>query len=326
MSVFIAPRGVGERHVACKSPRVRDRSHLRCGWWRKGNAEVHEQTIDISLRACIYPEVAAVSHDVLRTALYAALEEEGEALTEIESFFRGLARATPSRERLARCFNGWKATHLKMLAIYGLSCRLQLLAETMDGDARTHLLLAAARNAETSHEDLGLDFDGETHSALYDELVAAFLPDDSWTLGRYSTPSAQAFKGWVYRNMVVEPILTGLLTNLFSEIYNHAEYTVARAAFTQLLARESNLTPEQRARAMTYIDAHVDNDTEINHFALVLEAIALYCAASGREVDPAAATALFRTYLRSLGEIMSTLHRENFRPSAKAPLVNEVAL
>ncbi|KAB8332727.1 hypothetical protein SD80_019435 [Scytonema tolypothrichoides VB-61278] len=54
-----------------------------------------------------------------------------------------------------------------MLPTYGLSCRLQRLAFIKDAQEREQLLLASAFNAETSHEDLGLEYEGVTHTALY---------------------------------------------------------------------------------------------------------------------------------------------------------------
>ena len=99
-----------------------------------------------------------------------------------------------------------------MLGIYGLSCRIQRLALTRDavddGEAREQLWMAAARNAETSYEDLGLDYDGVTHAALYDDMARSFVPSDAWLMEENGLPAALEFKRWVYERMIVDDIPT----------------------------------------------------------------------------------------------------------------------
>ena len=97
--------------------------------------------------------VNTVSDEKLQQALSQSFSEASESLQYCENFFELLPTHRWSNKMLARVFNSWKATHLKMLAIYGLSCRLQRLALTKDAQEREQLLLAAAFNAETSHED-----------------------------------------------------------------------------------------------------------------------------------------------------------------------------
>ncbi len=53
-----------------------------------------------------------------------------------------------------------------MSAIYGISCRLQKIADEAGDLSRSTLYLAAARDASTSYEDLGLNFDGHIHAEL----------------------------------------------------------------------------------------------------------------------------------------------------------------
>jgi hypothetical protein len=194
-----------------------------------------------------------------------------------------------------------------MLAIYGLSCRMQRAADGAGEPVRSGLYLAAARNAETSHEDLGLDFDGQTHAELYEEFAEALTGDDSWQLGKHRLPEAQRFAKWVYRNMVVADIPDGLLTNMFSEIYNHGEYSIALPAADGWFRQHTRHTAQERDKALTYIAAHVENDTEADHFLVVVDALDRYLAASGTNLDPARARSLFRAYLRNLAPVMQHL-------------------
>lgn len=253
------------------------------------------------------PIIDALDDPVLRPALHDALGDSSGPIAAIDGLFLSLPERPRSPAFLACFFNAWRSTHLKMLAIYALSCRLQRLAGQAEGDAALALLQAAALNAATSHEDLGLDYDGVTHSALYLDLAGAFLPDDRWTLEAHGLPEARAFSAWIYRNMAVAPIEVGLLTNLFSEVYNHAEYTLALHAFSSLIDRHHPLAPETRTKALTYIQAHVDDDTELDHFGVVRAAMARHQRAGGPAPTRAQATALFREYLHRLGEIMTLL-------------------
>jgi len=212
-----------------------------------------------------------------------------------------------SRDLLCTFSGSWKATHLKMLAIYGLSCRLQRTAEDAEDLDRSNLYLAAARNAATSYEDLGLDFDGHTHAELYDDFAEALTGGDLWTLRQYRLPEAQRFSRWTYRNMVVESIPEGLLANMFSEIYNHGEYSIALPAAGAYFQQHTRLTAQERRKAIAYIGAHVEDDTEADHFLVVVEALDRYLAATKTQFDAERAGSLFRAYLRNLAPVMQKL-------------------
>ena len=260
-----------------------------------------------SLMDIVDPVIALVPEAGLRGALRTGFSEEQTAIQNIEEFFRVLPLAPWSSE-LRRTFAGsWKATHLKMLAIYGLSCRLQRTAATAEEPVRSSLYVAAARNAETSYEDLGLDFDGETHADLYERFAEALTGDDCWQLPRYRLPEAREFSRWVYRNMVVEDVADGLLTNMFSEIYNHGEYSIALPAADAWFREHTSLTEQERVRAVTYIAAHVEDDTEKDHFLVVVDALERYQAASGTRFDASRAGNLLRAYLRNLAPVMRGL-------------------
>jgi hypothetical protein len=194
-----------------------------------------------------------------------------------------------------------------MLAIYGLSCRLQRAAGDAKEVERSNLYLAAVRNASTSYEDLGLDFDGHTHAELYEDFAEALTGGDLWQLRQYRLPEAHRFSQWVYRNMVVEAIPDGLLTNMFSEIYNHGEYSIALPAAHAYFEQHTRLTAPERRKAVTYIAAHVEDEVEAAHFLVVVEALDRYLVASRTNFDPERASFVFRTYLRNLAQVMRKL-------------------
>ncbi len=260
-----------------------------------------------SLSAVVDPVISLVPSAELRDALRRAFSEEQAAVKDIEELFRVFPSSAWSRNVLYTFASSWKATHLKMLAIYGLSCRLQRAADGAGDLDRENFHLAAARNASTSYEDLGLDFDGHTHAELYEDFAEALTGGDLWQLPKYRLPEAHRFSQWVYRNMVVEAIPDGLLTNMFSEIYNHGEYSIALPAAGAYFQQHTRLAAPERRRAITYIAAHVDDEVEAAHFLVVVEALDRYLAASKTRLDPERAGSVFRTYLRNLAPVMRTL-------------------
>ena len=262
---------------------------------------------DTSLTSIVDPVISLVPRAELRDTLRSAFSAEQTAVESIEEFFRMLPSAAWSRDLLCTFAGSWKATHLKMLGIYGLSCRLQRSAGGAEDPDRSNLYLAAARNAATSYEDLGLDFDGATHAELYDDFAEALTGGDLWTLRRFRLPEAHRFSRWCYRNMVVEPIADGLLTNMFSEIYNHGEYSIAQPSADAYFQKHTRLTPQERRKAITYIAAHVEDDTEADHFLVVVEALDRYLAAAKTQFDAERASSVFRTYLGNLAPVMRKL-------------------
>jgi len=243
----------------------------------------------------------------LREALESSFSRAAASVEKVQQCFELLPAQRWSEEVFSTFLHSWKATHLKMLAIYGLSCRIQRLALADDGEAREQLWIAAARNAETSYEDLGLDYGGVTHAALYDDMARSFVPNDAWLMEANGLPAALEFKRWVYERMIVDEIPIGLLTNMFSEIYNHAEYSLALSAFTRLVDAHYDFTEAERERALCYIGAHVGGETEMKHFLVVVDALHRYNLASGLSIDYERAETLFTEYLERLGAVMDEM-------------------
>ena len=82
-----------------------------------------------SLSEVVDPVISMVPSPELRDTLRQAFSEEQAAVNDVEEFFRMLPSHAWSKELLHTFACSWKATHLKMLAIYGLSCRLQRMAD-----------------------------------------------------------------------------------------------------------------------------------------------------------------------------------------------------
>ncbi len=260
-----------------------------------------------SILSTVTSIINMISDEKLHQTLSQSFSEASESLQQCENFFQLLPTHGWSNKMLATIFNSWKATHLKMLAIYGLSCRLQRLALSRDGQHREQLLLASAFNAETSHEDLGLDYEGVTHAALYEDLAGGFLGNYPWQLDEYCLPQARDFKQWIYHNMVVDGIYQGLFTNMFSEIFNHGEYTRALSAFSELIDKHYEFSPQKKNTALYYIGVHVTDETEVAHFEVVVKALNEYSKATNTAIDYTQAKLLFKEYLKRLGTVMEAL-------------------
>ncbi|MBP0021316.1 MAG: hypothetical protein J7647_27650 [Cyanobacteria bacterium SBLK] len=245
----------------------------------------------------------------LRDTLKESVVSGQNSLNKVERCFDLLPALPWSPETLAMFLNSWKATHLKMLAIYGLSCRLQRLAMKAEENSpmREQLMLASARNAETSYEDLGLDYGGETHARLYNNFAEQLLGNFPWSLEKYCLQEAREFRGWIYENMVVSEIEIGLLTNMFSEIYNHAEYNIALNAFGTFIDRHYHFSTAERETTLQYIYAHVADETEVDHFLVVVKALEAYSRATDTTIDYQQVGTVFQEYLHRIGSVMESL-------------------
>lgn len=258
--------------------------------------------------ARLAPAVDAVSDEALRGALRRSLEKHRETLsTIVQVFERFTERQWPVNVR--RTFmRSWHDTHLKMLPIYGLTCRLHKLALAAEGPARDAFFLAAARNAATSHEDLNLEAEFPyTHSQLFDHLANAVCDGDDWRLDRHCVTEAATFKSWVYRNMVAEPIPVGLYTNMFSEIFNHGEYGESMEPFERMLEQVFGYSAEKSRQLGIYIRCHVDDGVEEAHFRCVIDSFEALAKATGQSPNHADAEPVFDAYLVGIGAVMRRL-------------------
>jgi hypothetical protein len=94
---------------------------------------------------------------------------------------------------------------------------------------------------------------------------------------------------------------------MFSEIYNHGEYCMAHKALTAFADSHYNFTVEEREKAIEYVYAHLEDDTEIGHFLVVVDALDLYGEALEDPADYALARRVFTEYLTRLGTVMDAL-------------------
>ncbi|NER99133.1 MAG: hypothetical protein F6J86_35810, partial [Symploca sp. SIO1B1] len=131
--------------------------------------------------------------------------------------------------------------------------------------------------------------------------------DFPWSLEKYCIPEAREFRGWIYENMVVSDIPTGLFTNMFSEIYNHAEYSIVLGAFSKLIDSHYTLSASEREKALQYVYAHVADETEVDHFLVVVKAMNAYCKGMQTSIDYQQVKQLFQEYLSRLGRVMESL-------------------
>lgn len=107
-----------------------------------------------------------------KMAIEKIMAAKSENFLEIEKVFKQICSSKFSESKMSFFLNMWKSTHLKMLPIYGLSCRLNILASSSDDEQqKLHYYQASDFNSQTSHEDLGIGFDAISHGKLYDDFA-----------------------------------------------------------------------------------------------------------------------------------------------------------
>lgn len=252
----------------------------------------------------------------LQASIREAIKNAEPDIRVIEDCFARLVENKPSQEQLALFLGSWKKTHLKMNGIYGITIRLLVMADEKDDEteaaAKNGLVKAAYRNALTSFEDLGIGYGAETHEELYEDAALALLGDDSWQERKYARKEATEFGKWIFKTMVDDKLdLTlALMANLFSEIYNDAEYRLALETFEKI-ADFRNLDPESRERAVKYAQVHVGSEggaeVEVAHLLSMHNAIQAYTTASEGTLDYSKAQALFEEYLRRLASAFAKM-------------------
>ncbi|MCU7918281.1 MAG: hypothetical protein KZQ95_07965 [Candidatus Thiodiazotropha sp. (ex Epidulcina cf. delphinae)] len=263
-----------------------------------------------SISSIVSPIIHSLPDNPLRDALTEGFHQSKSQLESIESGFKRFADKRWSPMMTCTFMKSWHSTHLKMLPIYGLTCRLHRLAKTADGTARDHYFMAAARNAETSHEDLNLDGRFElNHAQLYDEMANALCNGDAWYSEQYNLPEAAEFKVWIRDNMIEQDLSIGLLTNMFSEIFNHGEYTYALEHFNNIFSQHYGYDNHQCQRLSIYIKCHVTSDVEVDHFHCCIDALDHANQAQGFSMDPTMVHAVSTEYLDRMSRIMGSLVR-----------------
>jgi len=235
---------------------------------------------------------------IMKETIATTMSSKKESFAKIEAIFEKVCSKKYPNTKMSFFLNGWKATHLKMLPIYGLSCRINMLGvECKDSVQKLNYFEASAFNSSTSHEDLGLGFDAISHGRLYDEFAFSMLKSDEWKLSCYDTKKANAFSQWVYRSMLLNPIPYALCINMVSEFYNHAEYAYSYQTFKHSMKKFYNLKGKALEDAIRYIDVHNQYETEIHHFLAVLNSIQKYEEASGEKVTKALIEEVINTYI-----------------------------
>lgn len=244
----------------------------------------------------------------IRDTIDRTIRKKSDKLAVIEDVFRKICSKKYSDEKMALFFNAWKLTHLKMLPIYGLSCRLNTLGmECEDERKKLSYLEASAYNAQTSHEDLGIGFDAISHGQLYDEFAYSILKSDEWKLSKYTIEKAEKFSKWVYNGMLLNPIPYALCINMISEFYNHAEYAYSYDTFKHSMNTFYNIKDNELEAAILYIDVHNEYETEIHHFMAVIKSIEKYEEAIGENINLEVMEEVIETYIDSITEVFESI-------------------
>jgi hypothetical protein len=247
----------------------------------------------------------------IKKTIKQSVQNKADKFSSLEKAFEKMCSKKYSDETMSLFLNGWKATHLKMLPIYGLSCRLnQLGMASEDKEQKLAFLESSAYNAKTSHEDLGMGFDAISHGQLYDEFAFSMVKSDEWKLAKYDTKEANDFASWVYKSMLLESIPYALCINMFSEFYNHAEYAYSFLTFKYSMENFYGIKGQELEDAIRYIDVHNQYETEIHHFMAVINAIEKYEKASKEKVSTEIMSEVISIYIDKVCEAIETIAKK----------------
>jgi hypothetical protein len=267
-------------------------------------------TVEKSMLDKMGEVIAMLPPSDIKKTIEQTIMSKADKFARIEAIFRKIGSQKYSSETMSFFLNGWKMTHLKMLPIYGVSCRLNTLGmECGDEKKRLSYLESSAFNAQTSHEDLGLGFDAISHGRLYDEFAFSLTKSDEWKLSKYDTQKANDFSQWVYRGMLLNPIPYALCINMISEFYNHAEYAYAYETFNYSMSNFYGMVGKELEDAIRYIDVHNEYETEIHHFMAVINSIEKYEEASGDKVETLTMEEVIVTYVDSITDALESIAR-----------------
>lgn len=265
-------------------------------------------TVSTSMMQKMDEVISMLPEGDIKMTLERTIKQKADKFIIIQNIFQKIGSQHYSNETMSYFLNGWKMTHLKMLPIYGISCRLNTLAMQSDNmQQRLHYLESSAYNAKTSHEDLGLGFDAISHGRLYDEFSFALVKSDEWKLDKYATPKANDFSQWVYRGMLLNPIPYALCINLISEFYNHAEYAYSYETFKYSMETFYGIKGKALEDAIRYIDVHNEYETEIHHFMAVISAISKYEDAIEAKIDMQTMVEVIVTYIDFITEAFEVI-------------------
>lgn len=268
-------------------------------------------TVNKSMLNIMQELISMLPESIFKETIGNALLSKEASFIEIENIFKKMCSKKYPDAVMSKFLNGWKATHLKMLPIYGLSCRLDALAMgSKDEKEKLAYLESSAYNSSTSHEDLGIGFDAVTHAKLYDEFAYSLVGSDKWKLNNYDIKEANEFSQWVYKGMLLKPIPYALCINLISEFYNHAEYAYSYETFKYSMSEFYGLEGKELEDAIRYIDVHNEHETEIHHFLAVIESILKYEEASGEKITSELIEEVIDTYVASILKAFKAISNE----------------
>ena len=89
-----------------------------------------------------------------------------------------------------------------------------------------------------------------------------------------------------------------------------------------MIDRHYSLSDSAKEQALTYINAHVEDETEVGHFLVVVKALNNYSQATNTAIDYQQAQDLFVEYLTRLGNVMDELSELMQQDDAAKVLVN----
>ena len=259
-----------------------------------------------------------VDDDRLKCALLSGFDRNLDLLLEYRRTYGHITSNRWARDSLCTFFCGWRSPEGAANAVSSIIVRiLQESSEMSHVEDKLKMLDAAWNCGEIIVEDVGL---GELHhhphhSKLYYRMASDICGSDDWRLqDRFLDPVTKEFSAWVEKKRPLAPDLMEALEMLImTEIFNTGEYNLMAPMWRQCLREHYGYTALQANKTTTFLSVHC-GDVEARHFRHAANALTLYAAATGQEINFERIRNLSHEYVtracEHLGKMASVLKRE----------------
>lgn len=228
--------------------------------------------------------VNELEHTEIKEALLDSYNDSAESLTIIENFFKNFTSTVWPQKALQIFCKNWRTPAIGSASFCALILRVLKLAEkTTNLESRNLLYLSAAKLADITYEDVGLD--GVNHQELYEQFAFNISNDDSWKLKIFSIPNIKNFLADArsYRQNGVD-LTRAILISIPEELYNHGEFSFISPLFTKWYINILKRPRVDATNNLKYLIDHTGN-TEHQHFSSAVDGLESYCQALDIKID-----------------------------------------
>ncbi|MDR3932891.1 MAG: hypothetical protein Q3X61_07020 [Escherichia sp.] len=233
-------------------------------------------------------------------ALTSGFHHHRDKLNKYCSTYEYITSGNWTTSSLCTFFCGWRSPDGAAHAVSAIIVRLLQESEPMSDDNRLNMLEAARHCGEIIVEDVGL---GEMrahlhHSKLYHRMASAICGSDNWRLqDRFLDPLTTEFSAWVgQKRPLAQDLTEAIEMMMLTELFNTGEYNLMTPMWKRWLQEVRGHSSAEASRIATFLSAHCGR-VEARHFQHATEALCLYTAATGQQINYQRIENLSREYV-----------------------------